>query len=140
MLIYIIIEQGGQLSYTHSESNMNFLKDVLDIICHVINNTTKTVTGKIGTHSFRGFANYAKNYLLQKYVLYYTTVMLTHVIKVGEISNTYSTCVYMYIWLWWGSHMSRGLGGGFAPPLCVVLIFSNVSNLCVGIIITPHDL
>ncbi len=35
---------------------------------HVINNTSKLVTEKIGTHSFRSFGNYAKNNLLEKYV------------------------------------------------------------------------
>ena len=34
---------------------------------HVINNTPKIVTEKIGTHSLQGFANCAKTCLLQKY-------------------------------------------------------------------------
>ena len=34
---------------------------------HVINNTLKIVTGKMGNHSLQGFANYAKNNLLKKY-------------------------------------------------------------------------
>ena len=32
---------------------------------HVINNTPKIVTEKIGTHSLQGFVNYAKTYLLK---------------------------------------------------------------------------
>ena len=33
----------------------------------IINNTLNIFTEKIGTHSLQGFANYGKNYLLQKY-------------------------------------------------------------------------
>ena len=60
--IYTIITQGVQLIYIYSELNMNLPKDVLDITSHVINNTLKIVTEKIGTHSLQGFANYAKTY------------------------------------------------------------------------------
>ena len=44
-----------------------FAKSLRYSLPHVINNTLNIVTGKIGNHSLQGFANYAKNNLLQKY-------------------------------------------------------------------------